>query len=75
MRRNNSSPLPGQRGFLHLIFNYIKELQYLMKWSNLFHNKHALKITELIPIRVEFVFANFNMGLLLKLIVTCLKAK
>lgn len=59
----------------NIIFNYIDELQFLENRDNLFLNKHALKSTELIRIRTELVFCNFNTGPVLKLIVTCLNVK
>ena len=40
-------------------------------FNELFHNKHPLKKTELIIIRVELASGNFNMDAYLLLIVTC----
>ena len=58
-----------------LSFNSIDVFQFLKGWSNLFHNKHPLKETQLIPIVEQLVFGNFNTGLFLKLVVTCLSGK
>ena len=66
--RQEQSKFPGS---FNIIFNSSDKLQFLMKWGHLFHNRHVLKSTELIPIRVELVF----MGPFLKLIFTCLSVK
>lgn len=46
-----------------------------MDWDTLLHNRHALKIVELIPIRAELVFSNLNMDPFMKLIFTCSTVK
>ena len=46
-----------------------------MDWDTIFHNRHVLKIIELIPIHAELVFSNFNMDRFMKLIFTCSSVK